>query len=216
MATIFFFFTEMLKKRRLFVKLCKIRLYSFSPAMLPFIVIVITIIVVNILSENITHPETDSERMDSPRESQLKPLLQKWPSTESSNSLGQWHVSFVSIPFLFNISTRFPVSFFTISFLVSVSLSIPYSKVRFQETLKADCITHTPVAKTLDIIVCFFSFLNPETGRFSSTACLCRFRSKDTQFLQSQQTLYKSKVYYNVKKIQSHTHIHTHKQYMNN
>ncbi len=47
---------ETSKKRRLYIKLCKIRLYSFFSASSPFIIIIIiTIIVVNIIFENITH-----------------------------------------------------------------------------------------------------------------------------------------------------------------
>lgn len=54
------FSTETSKKRRPCVKLCKIRLYSFLffffPASSPFIItIIITIIVVNIIFEHITH-----------------------------------------------------------------------------------------------------------------------------------------------------------------
>lgn len=71
--------TETSKKRRLHVKLCKIRLYSFfSPASSPFIIviIVITIIVVNIIFENITHQRQTGQRTDSQRDSQLKPQKQ--------------------------------------------------------------------------------------------------------------------------------------------
>lgn len=183
------FSTETSEKRSLYIKLCKIRLYSFSPSPYCrlFIIIIITIIVSNITLEKHSSPETDSKRIDSQKDLQFKPLGKNRHQllAQSCNTMSQLYMS--SCFRVIHLNRLSNVLIYS-SLLFSALKSIQYSESSVPRDTESPSYRH-------NLDVGYFSLADSNILFFFPFPPLSvHFRFEDSPFLQYRQTLIKCNV----------------------